>query len=61
MQVFSSVTMSRESISRMDRLFRFLKPEMVGGSFDRFVFLWTFALDIGFGGGGGWDEVVGAT
>ena len=48
-----SVMLSIVSISRTDRLFSFLNPERVGGSFDSGVLRDDFALVGGFGRGGG--------
>lgn len=52
MHDLSSVTTSRSSISRIDRDFRFLKPDNVGGLFDVADFLDVLDLE-SFGGGGG--------
>lgn len=60
MQDFSSVTISKSSISKTDKEFRFLKPESVGGLFDVADLLDERDLeDFGGGGGGGNDEVGG--
>jgi hypothetical protein len=49
----SSVTMSRLSISRTERLFNFLKPDNVGGSLANGDFLVALVRTTGFGKGGG--------
>lgn len=52
MQDLSSVTISKSSMSRTDKDFRFLKPDNVGGLFDVADLLDERDLE-GFGGGGG--------